>query len=1004
MDPSTKGGAAVTNASKTTLDPAQRAPSAVRKVHAIDDLLDRATFAARTARLTRLLAFGLTIVAALIVGAVVLDASFALTPMGLLLADIALVSAVVVGLVWMVRRVHSAVADPRHIARVIEEKSGVANNQLLNALEFERDDHVRAAIKAAPGSGAISRELVGKTIEAGERLAPQLVASAVVDRIAVRRALLWMPVVPALALLLHLAVPNLFAMTLVRFVDPFGFHPAFTSLAFDVAVSPEQVKHGRAALITVGISGPVRAETAEIVFVDETDPTRELDAVPMVAEPRDDSSAEGFALRIDRAIESRTFLVRTPRGQSAFHRLDVLPVPSFERATVTVQPPEYTKWPPLDRPFGGSDVSALRNSTLQFRAAATLPLSEGRLVLTAPDGSATKIALKANSADPRTVEGELPALGGGTLELELIGVDGTASDERRTATLLVTDDAAPTIRVLEPEEHCFVVEGWSVDVLFEAEDDVGIESIELVRGVNGFPPTTVTLAPSGGDVARTIARAHFDTKELGATAGDVIRCFGVAWDGHPDPPHSARSGMVTIEVLSQEEYAELTRTEERLEELTAEAAKLEEELQKLAEEREKLVKELERIEQAEGNGQSMEEARNDLAQKLEEFAKGSEQLAERMQERAEQQPLYDAEEPWQKSLEKQSEALREQEENAKELAGACQNPGQAGGQRRATAGQKFKESSDPFGEQAMAESGKMIEDLAKLAAAERLLDKVEAVRQAILDQRAMADQMAQFRQKDRLSPQESLQLQDLAEEQQALAERLEKARQELDAAGTESQELLPKMSGQAKEIAKKLEESKARQDQQQASESGRKEEGRQAHESAENAAKKLESLLSECSSEAQQQEMNEDVDGCLKMPKPGMKQAVQQMANARLGQMSSLGKRGQRGGGMSGMSASASIVGPHRPQGKPNRESKKLGGNAETKTAADGDLSPYRSGEAESIDAGAAKATAGAGSLLGVPAAYRDDAAAYFRRIAEDGKRTKNEVSPGANEQQGAKP
>ncbi len=966
----------------------ERPTTSARKVHAIDELLERATFAARGASLARRLAFAATALGGAMLVGVVVDASAALSPAALIIADLALVAAVVAGLAWIAVRVRRLRADPRHLARVLEARAGVANNQLINALEFERNGQ----------GGAVSEELVRQTIDAGERLAPSLVAGAVVDRAAVRRALLWLPLTPAIALLLHLAVPGLFRMTLARFADPLGFHPPFTTLAFDVAIEPGVVKHGRPALIEVGVTGPVRAGAAEVVFVDESDPSRELDAVALVAEPDDEGGAERFALRIDRATESRSFVVRTPRGRSELHRLDVVPVPSFERATVTVRPPDYTRWPAVDRAFGGGDVSALRDAVVAFRATATLPLREGRLTLTAPDGSATSVALAPSPADATTVEGSLVAERGGAVELTLVGADGTPSDERRTGTLLVSEDAAPTIRVIEPEEHVYVVEGWSVDVVFEAEDDIGVERIECVRGVNGFPPSTVALEPSGGDRSRTIARAHFDTKELGARPGDLLQCFAVAWDGHPAPPHSARSSAVVIEVLSQEEYAELTRAEERVDEVAKEAAAMEEKLQALAEKREALVRDVERIEGAERSGQQQEAERQSLAERLDRYAKESESLARRMEDRAKQQPLYDAEQPWQESLKKQAEGLREQNERAKELAGTSRESGDEGkgdrGQRRATAGQKFREERDPFGEQAAAESAQMAQDLQKLASAERLLDKVEAVRQAILDQRAVADQLAEFRQRPQPTPQESLRMQDLADEQERLAERLEQAKGDLDRTADETKEILPKMSGQAKEIAAKVDESKAADDQARAAAACRNGQGRDGHESAENAARKLEGLLSECNGDPQQQSMAEDLDGCLKMPKPGLRQALQQMTKARLGAMSSMGKRGKQGGGTSGMSASASIVGPHRPQGKSDRESKKIGNDAESKVAADGSLSDLRSGGAEDISASASRGAAGAGSLFGVPSAYREDAAAYFRRIAEDAKRPSKPAAP----------
>jgi len=978
-------------------------PSQVRRVRAIDELIDRADSASRRARALRLLLIGTTVIACAVLLAVVLDATFPMAPRGLLTVDILIVGAVLVGPWILMRRALRGERDPRHLARLLEARTGVHNNEIINALEFERETR---------GAGA-SAELVNRTIEVGERLAPTIGAEVVVDRGVVRRVFLWMLAAPAAALILHLAIPHLFSMTLRRFADPFGFHPPFTSVRFAIAVNPESVKYGRPALITAEISGPVPAESADIVFVDPSDPRRELTVVAMIPEPGSEGGSSSgiigsddlFALRIDRAVESGYFVVRTPHGRSDLQRFEVLPVPSFERAGVTIRSPAYTEWPPLDRPFGSADVNALRDSTIEISARATLPLREGNLTLTTPSGEKTTIPMVPSAADPREILATFRATQAGTLELGLDGADGTESDEPRTGTLLVTDDQPPTIRVLDPLGSVYVVEGWTVDVVFEAEDDVGIDHFELTRSVNGFTPTTVPLPVSGGDRTRSLARAHFDTSELGAKAGDVLQCNALVWDAHPAPPHSARSTTVTIEVMSQSEYEELTRIDQRLEELTKDAAKFDAELQRLAEERAAVLQELDRIEAAEAAGESMAEARQELARQLDAFAEKSKELAERMRQRAEQPSLYDAEKPWQESLKKQAEGLDQQAQTAGELGGACKNPGDGGepnsaGERSANgtpspsphaakAGGAFRKSSEPFGSESMAGSAETVEGLAKMAAAEKLLDRVEKVRAAILEQRDVADQMAEFRQKNELSPQESLRLDDLAQEQDALGQRLEEARSELAKAATEAQETLPNMAAQAAKIADAIESLEAIPDQHEASKAARKGQGREAHTASERAAEKLEQLLSECSGEKSQEPMSSDLDGCLKMPKPSLRQALQQMANARLGQMSSLGgkpgSKGRRGSGTSGMSATASILGPHRPQGKPTRESNKVGNDAESKVAADGSLAPTRANGAESLEASAAGTTTGAGTLHGVPTPYRADAAAYFRRIAEDG-------------------
>jgi hypothetical protein len=992
MDPSTKGGTSVSDRAPT--------PSAARKVHAVDELIERATFAARCAGLGRGLAVGATTLAAALLVALLADAAFAFGPRGLLaVAGILLVTALVV-LVRVLRSAFAIHVDPRHQVRLLELRLGIANNTLLNALEFERNEPSRA----------VSAELVRQSIDSGERLAPRIEASRVVDRTSLRRAVAWLPAAPIAALLIQLAFPGLLAATARRLVDPFGFHPAYTALRFAVTIEPEAVRHGKPALIEVAITGPVRAERAEIVFVDDEDPTREMDRVPLVLEPSESEEgfagpAERFALRIERAERSRTFHIDTPRGRSATHRLEVLPVPSFESATVSVQPPSYTRWPAEDRPLGAGEVVALAGASVTVRATATLPLSEGRLVLTTPDGEDRRVALLPTPEDPRVVVGRFDPTESGRIELDLIGVDGTESEEMRSAALLVRADQPPTIRVIEPDERVFVVEGWSVDVVFEAEDDVGIERIDCVRGVNGFPPTTKTLEIATGDRRRLIARAHFDTAALGAVAGDLIQCFAVAWDEHPNPPHSARSSPVIIEVLSREEYEQLVRTEERVGDVAAEAEQLREKLDELANEREALLETIERVERAErdaGGDGSTEEARADLAEQAERYAQNARSLAEAMRERAEQPAAFDVEKPWQESLAKQAEALERQKDAAQELAEASRERGGANddgsrdrGQRRATAGARMRSESEPFGEQTMAESAKDVQDLAKLAAAEGLLERVEAVRQAILDQRALADQLAEFRQMESPAPQDQLRMQDLAEEQERIAEDLRAAAEALAATAAQGAEALPKMSAQAEEIVRKIAESNASEDQARAAESAFKGEGRDAHASADHAARKLESLLSDCAGDAQTDPMAQDLDGCLSMSKPGLRQALQQMTQARLGPMSKPGKRGDQPGrageGVSGMSATASVVGPHRPQGKPNRESDRVGGDAESKVAQDRPISEMERAKAERIDAGKSGVTSGAGSMSGVPSSYREDVAAYFRRLADEADRRKGQ-------------
>ncbi|MDZ4753140.1 MAG: hypothetical protein SGJ11_01420 [Phycisphaerae bacterium] len=953
--------------------------------------------AGRLARRTTAMRWCTLMIAVLMFAAmltILLDATFALSASALLAIDVAFVLALLT-MPFVIRRIARRIApDPRHMARLLEQRGGVCENELINALELG------AADRSAPG---ISGQLVDVTVDTGERMATGINAAIVVDRAQARAARRWLLAVPIIALLLHLALPTLFSSVLRRFADPFGFHPPFSMLRFELAINPAPVRYGQPAVVDVFLDGATRAAEAELVFVDPAHPDRPLDALPMlpVATSSDDADLrEHFALRLERVTEAATVYVRTPQGRSELRHIEVLPVPSFERVGLTLHPPAYTRWPPQDGVFHG-DIEALHGSELMVSAVSSLPLREATLRLVAEDGSVQMTVLRPSAADPHVAVGTLRAVSSGALELELLGADGTVGDEKRTATLLVQSDGRPRITILEPEDHAIVVEGWAIDVMFEAEDDVGIERMEVLRGINGFPPFVAPLLPSGGDATRTLARVHFDTKVLGARPGDVLTCSAIAWDGHPDPPQSVTSRTVMIEVISESEYAELTRVDQRVAAIAKEAEEIEAALEALAREREELLKDIDAMEAASAQGEPQDAA---LQKRLDDYAQKSKELAATMRERAEQPAVYDAEMPWQEALNRQAEGLDKQQEVAEQLSEAMEACAVSGDSdagpkaARSDAAMAMKAETDPFDALAADDpvnggDGSMADDLQAMAMAEELLARTEQIRQAILEQRAIADQMAALRQKSNqraeLTPPDQLRLSELAEDQESLRQELDGAKDALQAAADAAAERLPNMSAAAEGICAALEASEASTDQRDASKAGENGDARAAHDAAQRAAEKLEGLLSECNSESMSEPMNGDLDGCLSMPKPSLKNALQQMANARLGAMSrmAMGKRGKSGSGFSGMSPSASIHGPHQPQGDATKESRHVGDDRESKAAADGRLGDRRAAAAERLTSGRSKAkTSGGGGLDGVPAAYRDVAAAYFQRLSKDAR------------------
>lgn len=259
-----------------------------------------------------------------------------------------------------------------------------------------------------------------------------------------------------------------------------------------------------------------------------------------------------------------------------------------------------------------------------------------------------------------------------------------------------------------------------------------------------------------------------------------------------------------------------------------------------------------------------------------------------------------------------------------------------------------------------------------------------------------------------LSLEERQRMARLAKEQDLLRQELEETLEKLEQAAHQAQGSLPKMSQSARAICQAVRQMEIPGDQQSASRASRAGKGKQAFQSAESAAEKLASLgCEQCNGEGASEEMG--ADGPLGLSKEGLKQALRQMAAARgmprwgkgrqgqgrgqgqgEGQGAGQGQggvpsqgEGEYGDGSQSQLAQVTVIGPPlagrqtmarsgRRQGEGRSREGELSGEAVAQGAES--LVP----ESRSLRQG------GPQSLRGVPAAYRDQAEAYFRRLAEE--------------------
>lgn len=901
--------------------------------------------------------------------ALAIDAVFGLYPAGLIAVDGLIVCLMLAAAGFVASQFWRNRFDPRRMARQIEQRLAIQDSRLINSVDLMES-----------GRGGHSDHLVRKSVERGEELAAGVSSIEAVD--------LWRPWKMAAAALgaivvliaAYLSAPRVFAMVVPRYLDPTGDHPPFTLIRFGIAVTPQTVYQGKPATITARLDGPDVPEQANLVFIDG----KERQPLPMFR------SEDGvFVLPIERAERSREFYINTPKGRSERFLFSVMAVPSFEKASVRYEFPKYTGWAAAGHELDGREIRALEGTELVFSATGTMPLRSGKLQVFAPGEKV--VTLEPNAKDPSTVEGHFTLAASGRYRMSLLGINGAESHEQREGTVISVPDQPPQVAILDPEPMVAAVEGWSVPVTVQAVDDVAIARIVLYAGVNGWGPDPLPLKLEAAQPNVAIGRYTFDLGKLGAKAGDIITYYASAYDNYTSGTHFADTPTSVIHVISKAEFERFERENYQMDQLAKEFEAFRRRLENLKSQRETLLDELEQLQKKLVAGQplSADELKkmNQLQEQLKKFADEAERLAKDLHERASQSQLYDLEQSYRENLERLSQQLKQQaalanqtKEQAARLQKDPKSPQHAAG--LSAAAQKMQKEQAPFDQPNQQQMEKTAQDVEKMRMANELVSHGERLRAAIMQQRELADRLAQFRDRKNLGADDLERMQRLAKDQELLQQEIDEARADLEKAAKAAQKSLPRMSAGALKVAQAIEQMQVGQDQASAARSARGGKGEDASGAAESAAKKLESLLSSTPNPGNAANSG-DLDGCFKLPRSGVQQALNQMSQGR--QMPGLGQQGKSGSGFAGSQAQMSIFGPHRvSEGESNAT--RSSGSAQRGTGRGGAGSEREATRgAETLNPATRQTSrSSAGNMHGVPLPYRDQAEAYFKRIAKE--------------------
>lgn len=962
-------------------------------------LLRRAARVKRTTRTLCAAGFAVAVLAAALLGVVMLDAATGLSTAGLLALDAGLVMLGCAAIGYVISPSLRRGGDPRSLARMLERSLGIGDSRLINAVDL--------AAAATPGCSESLRRMA---IDAGDRAAEGLDAAAVADRHGLHRTMLAAGAAVIVLAGSYAGLPRIFGAVVPRLLHPTAQLPPFTLLSFDVRIEPTVVHANHPATIRAKITGPfVLPDAAEVVFA-EGEKNRGL---PMLS-----GGTGEFALTLDHATGPQRFYIATTQGRSAWYTLDVSAVPLLEKVRVRYDYPAYTHWKPVEQPLDSRGIRAIEGTTITLTVESNVQLASVGLYADPPSSTGNRpTAIRAQvphevvaPADKRPViqtharpiEGYPKRLSlrfpveTGTFRLIATSYREVPSDPSPLVRITAMADAAPQVELMQPDLRVVAPEGFTVPVAAEASDDVAVGRMVLRRELDGRSLPDVMLTPEYHGPAQARATSGVNLAEIGAHAGQTVRGFVTAFDNHPDPVHSADSATFEVRVVSEQQYEQMAREQTTADQIAAEAGAFREQMKQLDAQRQQLIRQLEQLQkqmQKPSAGAAQRKQMEDAQRQLGEYARQAKQLADRMQQRAEQAPLYEFEKPYEQELRKLAESLHNQSKTA---AGDRQRLEKQPDEKSVEQALEHLRGQQQRAGQDSQTAGAMSKDLDRIALADRMMNAVDRLTSIAKHQQDLADRLAPYQHATPTDPAEIQRLHELGEQQAQLREALEQTLTQLEHDAKQADQSLPKMSDSAKQIVKKIREMKVEQDQQNSTQNAAKNNGPDAQKLAQSAADKLNSMVHECS--ACRNSGDGDLDGALGMTKPGLSKSLGQLAEARAARAAH-GMSGNGSGttGKSGPGGSAASSGSQPGAGGEARLMGPLSRNASTQV---GDQKHHarsfsKLSDTPGLDNGSGPERMhvdthehgeGAGGDAGVPLEYRELAEEYFRRLAKDSR------------------
>jgi hypothetical protein len=444
------------------------------------------------------------VVRAALAATIVLAVLFTLTRLtagapGLLAAlGLAALAAIVAGVVWGFRSTHQAPSD-QQIARFIEEQVPSLDDRLVTAVDVAQPE--------ATDRPALADSMIADAA----RASASIDAAEIVPR---ERLRYWSYAAAAAALLF--AIVTFAGRGVVRqSFDAVTLSLFPSHIRLDVTPGDARIEAGRPLKIEARLRGNRAPVTAQLLRAPaESDDWR---AVDMEAD-----AGGGYALAIDALSTSFRYMVSAGALKSPVFAVTVVQAPRVARIDVEYTYPKGLGLAPRVDEDGG-DIYAPAGTDVKVRVHTDRRAASGQLML----AGGGEIQLAGDGSGVLT--GSLQVNADNSYRVSLADAEGLTSRGDTEYFIRTLEDRPPEVHVVRPASDRRVTRLEEVDIEAEAQDDFGIEGLDLVYAVRGGAEKVVPLHIPKGQTTVTSGHTLF-IEELDVKPGDFISYYVRARD------------------------------------------------------------------------------------------------------------------------------------------------------------------------------------------------------------------------------------------------------------------------------------------------------------------------------------------------------------------------------------------------------------------------------------------------------------------------------------------